>query len=58
MGIVQSRRHLLANIAMAGATRFTGLGAASLCGGRKSVAAEPPPHAPIRSRPDASCASY
>jgi hypothetical protein len=43
MAIVQSRRHLLANIAMAGATGFTGLGAASLCGGRKSVATEPPP---------------
>jgi len=43
MPIVQSRRHLLTNIALAGATGFTGLGAAGLYGGRKSVAAEPPP---------------
>src|SRR5690349_21819731 len=43
MPIVQSRRHLLANIAVAGATGFAGLGAAGFYGGRKSVAAEPPP---------------
>src|SRR4051794_34142439 len=43
MPIVQSRRHLLSNIALAGATGFAGLGAASLYGGRKSIAAEPPP---------------
>jgi NitT/TauT family transport system substrate-binding protein len=43
MPIVQSRRHLLTNIAVAGATGFAGLGAAGLYGGRKSVAAEPPP---------------
>jgi hypothetical protein len=43
MPIVQSRRHLLTNIALAGATGFAGLGAAGLYGGRKSVAAEPPP---------------
>jgi len=43
MPIVQSRRHLLTNIAAAGATGFAGLGAAGLYGGRKSVAAEPPP---------------
>jgi len=42
MAIVQSRRHLLTNIEIAGATGFAGLGAASLCGGRKSVAAEAP----------------
>src|SRR3954468_14278244 len=43
MPIVQSRRHLLTNIAVAGATGFAGLAAAGLYGGRKSVAAEPPP---------------
>jgi hypothetical protein len=43
MPIVQSRRHLLTNIALAGATGVAGLSAASLYGGRKSVAAEPPP---------------
>jgi NitT/TauT family transport system substrate-binding protein len=43
MSIVQSRRHLLTNIAVAGATGFAGLGAAGFYGGRKSVAAEPPP---------------
>jgi NitT/TauT family transport system substrate-binding protein len=43
MPIVQSRRHLLTNVAAAGATGFVGLGAAGLYGGRKSVAAEPPP---------------
>src|SRR3954454_2716756 len=43
MPIVQSRRHLLTNIAVAGATGFAGLGAAGFYGGRKSVAAEPPP---------------
>src|SRR6478609_10187823 len=43
MPIVQSRRHLLTNIAMAGATGFAGLSAAGFYGGRKSVAAEPPP---------------
>jgi len=43
MPIVQSRRHLLTNIAVAGATGFAGLSAAGLYGGRKSVAAEPPP---------------
>src|SRR4051794_39945245 len=43
MPIVQSRRHLLTNAAVAGATGFVGLGAAGLYGGRKSVAAEPPP---------------
>ncbi len=43
MSIVQSRRHLLTNVAVAGATGFAGLGAAGLYGGRKSVAAEPPP---------------
>ncbi|MFL5284020.1 MAG: ABC transporter substrate-binding protein [Rhodopila sp.] len=43
MPIVQSRRHLLTNIAVAGATGFAGLGAAGLHGGRKSLAAEPPP---------------
>src|SRR5689334_6007435 len=43
MPIVQSRRRLLTNIAVAGATGFAGLGAAGLYGGRKSVAAEPPP---------------
>ena len=43
MPIVQSRRHLLTNIAVAGATGFAGLTAAGLYGGRKSVAAEPPP---------------
>src|SRR3954463_15941869 len=43
MPIVQSRRHLLTNIAVAGATGFAGLGVAGFYGGRKSVAAEPPP---------------
>src|SRR4051794_13053057 len=43
MPIVQSRRHLLTNITVAGATGFAGLSAASLYGSRKSVAAEPPP---------------
>jgi NitT/TauT family transport system substrate-binding protein len=43
MPIVQSRRHLLTNIALAGATGFAGLGAAGFYSGRKSVAAEPPP---------------
>src|SRR5690349_7828213 len=43
MPVMQSRRHLLTNIAVAGATGFAGLSAASLYGGRKSVAAEPPP---------------
>lgn len=43
MPIVQSRRHLLTNIAVAGATGFAGLGATGFYGGRKSVAAEPPP---------------
>src|SRR5690242_14948205 len=43
MPIVQSRRHLLTNIAVAGATGFAGLSAAGFYGGRKSVAAEPPP---------------
>jgi NitT/TauT family transport system substrate-binding protein len=43
MPIVQSRRHLLTNIAVAGATGFAGLGAAGFYGGRKSIAAEPPP---------------
>jgi len=43
MPIVQSRRHLLTNIAVAGATGFAGLGAAGFYDGRKSVAAEPPP---------------
>src|SRR5690242_238285 len=43
MPIVQSRRHLLTNIALAGATGVAGLSAAGLYGGRKSVAAEPPP---------------
>src|ERR1700759_823160 len=43
MPIVQSRRHLLTNIAVAGATGFAGLSAAGFFCGRKSVAAEPPP---------------
>ena len=43
MPFVQSRRHLLTNIAVAGATGFAGLSAAGLYGGRKSLAAEPPP---------------
>src|SRR5690242_18356617 len=43
MPIVQSRRHLLTNIAVAGATGFAGLSAAGFYGGGKSVAAEPPP---------------
>ena len=43
MPIVQSRRHLLTNIAAAGATGFAGLSATGFYGGRKSVAAEPPP---------------
>src|ERR1700760_2188169 len=43
MPIVQSRRHLLTNIAVAGATSFAGLGAAGFYGGRKSAAAKPPP---------------
>src|SRR6201994_1268327 len=43
MPIVQSRRHRLTNIAVAGATGFAGLGAAGFYGGRKLVAAEPPP---------------
>src|SRR5690348_5018139 len=43
MPIVQSRRHLLTNIAAAGAAGFAGLSAAGLYGGGKSVAAEPPP---------------
>src|SRR3954447_14504562 len=43
MPIVQSRRHLLTNVAVAGATGFAGLGVAGFYGGRKSVAAEPPP---------------
>src|SRR5689334_13479741 len=43
MPIMQSRRHLLTNIALAGATGFAGLSAAGLYGGRKSIAAEPPP---------------
>src|SRR5690242_351314 len=43
MPIVHSRRHFLANIALAGATGFAGLSAAGFYGGRKSVAAEPPP---------------
>jgi NitT/TauT family transport system substrate-binding protein len=43
MPIVQSRRRLLTNIAWASATGFAGLGAAGLYGGKKSVAAEPPP---------------
>src|SRR3954465_7505850 len=43
MPIVQSRRHLLTNIAVAGAPGFAGLAAAGLYGGRKSLAAEPPP---------------
>src|SRR4051794_28247136 len=43
MPIVQSRRHLLTNIAVAGAAGVAGLSAAGLYGGRKSVAAEPPP---------------
>src|SRR5689334_23505471 len=43
MPIVQSRRHLLTNIAVAGAAGFAGLGATGLYGGRKLVAAEPPP---------------
>src|SRR5689334_13199369 len=42
MPIVQSRRHLLTNIAVTGAAGVAGLGAAGLYG-RKSVAAEPPP---------------
>jgi hypothetical protein len=43
MPIAQSRRHLLTNIAVAGAAGVAGLGAAGFYGGRKSVAAEPPP---------------
>ena len=43
MSIVQSRRHLLTNIAVAGATGFAGLSAADFYSGSKSVAAEPPP---------------
>jgi NitT/TauT family transport system substrate-binding protein len=43
MPIVQSRRHLLTNIAMASATGFAGLSAAGFYGGTKSIAAEPPP---------------
>ena len=43
MPIVQSRRHLLTNVAVAGATGFAGLGASGLYGDRKSFAAEPPP---------------
>src|ERR1700759_3051814 len=43
MPIAQSRRHLLTNIAVAGAAGFAGLGAAGFYGGRKLVAAEPPP---------------
>src|SRR3954453_730769 len=43
MPVVQSRRNLLTNIALTGATGFAGLSAAGLYGGRKSVAAEPPP---------------
>src|ERR1700759_4007596 len=43
MPFMQSRRHLLTQIAVAGATRFPGLSAAGLYGGRSSVAAEPPP---------------
>src|SRR5690349_13472148 len=48
MSIVQSRRHLLTNIAVAGATGVAGLGAAGFYGGRKSVAAEPPEVPTIR----------
>jgi NitT/TauT family transport system substrate-binding protein len=43
MPIVQSRRRLLTNIAVAGATCFAGLSVASLYGGRKSAAAQSPP---------------
>src|SRR6185312_1445150 len=43
MPIVQSRRHLLTNIAVAGAAGVAGLSAAGLYGGRKSVAAAQPP---------------
>ena len=43
MPIVQSRRHLLTNIALAGAAGFAGLSAAGLYGARRSVATEPPP---------------
>ena len=39
MPIAQSRRHLLTNIAVAGATGFAGLGAAGFYGGGKSLAA-------------------
>jgi hypothetical protein len=43
MPVVQTRRRLLANFAVAGAAGFAGLSAASLHGGRKLLAAEPPP---------------
>src|SRR3954453_22823692 len=43
MPIVQSRRHLLTKISLAGAIGFAGLSAVGLYGGRKSIAAEPPP---------------
>ena len=43
MPILQSRRHFLTNAAFAGAAGLSGLGAAGLGGGAKSLAAEPPP---------------
>jgi NitT/TauT family transport system substrate-binding protein len=43
MPIVQSRRRLLTNFALAGAASLGGLGAAGLGSGRASFAAEPPP---------------
>ncbi len=43
MIIAQSRRRFLTNVALAGAAGVGGVGAAGLGGGRKSLAAEPPP---------------
>jgi NitT/TauT family transport system substrate-binding protein len=43
MPLVQPRRRFLANVVLAGAAGFGGLGAASLGRGGKSLAAEPPP---------------
>jgi NitT/TauT family transport system substrate-binding protein len=43
MPFVQSRRHLLTNIAVAGATGFISLNVISRGGGGRSFAAEPPP---------------
>src|SRR5689334_3344850 len=43
MSIMQSRRRFLKNVAWAGAAGLGGVGAASLGGRGKSLAAEPPP---------------